>query len=172
MKTLQRITRITIGAVAALTVSFALMSATATAADGQIPLSARMSGTVTEAGCGLLTICASVTTYGIATHLGVTTLTKTVTVHITLNSCEDGGLLSTYTETATLVAANGDTLELSGAGTACASNGHAIGSGTLTITGGTGRFAEASGGLREAFDHNLITGTEVVNLNGTLTYHR
>ena len=80
-----------------------------------------------------------------------------------------GSVLTTYTETGTLIAANGDTLSFSGGGTACAPNGSAIGSGELTVTGGTGRFAGASGSLAESIDHNLVTDSEVVDLSGTIS---
>jgi len=138
-------------------------------AGSQTPFSAALSGSATEAGCGVLTICLAGTDQGIATHLGLASLTSTATVHVTFTPCDGGGVLTTFTETATLIAANGDTLTLSGGGTACAANGQAIGTGQLTVTGGTGRFADATGSLTESLDHNLVTGTETVTLNGTVS---
>jgi hypothetical protein len=38
-----------------------------------------------------------------------------------------------------------------------------------TVTGGTGRFADVTGSLTESLDHNLVTGTETVTLNGTVS---
>jgi hypothetical protein len=140
-----------------------------TASAQQVPFAATMTGSVSEAPCGVLTICLTGTVEGTATHLGLATLTGTATVHITFTPCDGGGVLTTFTQTATLVAANGDTLTLRGSGTACAANGHAIGSGDLTITGGTGRFAGATGNLTESIDHNLVTGAEVDTLSGTIS---
>jgi hypothetical protein len=154
-------------ALVVLAAAFAVVT-TATASS-QTPFSANMSGNVSDTVCGVLTLCLTGTDQGIATHLGLATLTKTATIHITFTPCDGGGLVTTYTETATLVAANGDTLSLSGSGTACAANGHAIGSGELTVTGGTGRFAGASGSLTESLDHNLVTDTELVSLSGTIS---
>jgi hypothetical protein len=154
-------------ALVVLAAAFAVVT-TATASR-QTPFSANMSGNVSQTGCGVLTLCLTGTAQGIATHLGLATLTKTATIQITFTPCDGGGLLSTFTETETLVAANGDTLILSGSGTACAANGHAIGSAELTVTGGTGRFAGASGSLTESLDHNLVTGAELVSLSGTIS---
>jgi hypothetical protein len=154
--------------VAALTIASALTSPAA--ASSPTPLSARMGGTLAESGCGFLTVCLAGDVHGIATHLGRATLSKSVTVRLTFAASDGGGLLSTYTETAALVAANGDTLYLTGGGTACARSGRAVGTGELTITGGTGHFAGASGSVSEAFDHSLIDGTEIVELSGTLAY--
>jgi hypothetical protein len=155
---------------AAVAVSAFVVVPTAAAA-GQVPFAAAMTGSVTAtAPCGVLTLCLTVTDEGTATHLGLGTLTKSVTIHIGFTPCDGGGVLTTYTEAGTLTAANGDTLTVSGGGTACAANGHAIGTGELTVTGGTGRFAGgASGSLAESFDHNLVTDTEVVDLSGTIS---
>jgi hypothetical protein len=151
-----------------------LLAATA-ASDGaanaasQTPFFSRLTGVVSGTGCAPLTICISGTLEGTATHLGRAVLTKSATIHITFTPCDDGGRLSTYTEEATLTAANGDTLTLSGEGTACAANGRAISSGALTVTGGTGRFAGATGSLAESIDHNLITEAETEELSGTVS---
>jgi hypothetical protein len=152
-----------------LAAACALALASSASASSPVPFSAGLSGSVTDTDCGFLTLCLTGTDQGTATHLGLATLTKTATIHITFTSCDGGGVLTTYTEAGTLVAANGDTLHLSGGGTACAANGHAIASGELTVTGGTGRFAEASGVLAESIDHDLVTDTEVVSLNGTIS---
>lgn len=150
-------------------VSAFVVAPTAAASD-QVPFAAAMTGSVTStAPCGVLTVCSAVIDEGTATHLGLVTFTKTVTIHITFAPCDGGGILATYTETGTLTAANGDTLTVSGSGTACAASGHAIGTGELTVTGGTGRFSGARGSLAESFDHNLVTDTEVDSLSGTIS---
>ena len=89
-------------------------------------------------------------------------------VHITFLACP-GGIGSTYTETATLTAANGDSLELSGSGTACAGGGMVTGDGTLAITGGARHFAEATGSLSEQFVRDLAAGVEREKLSGTVS---
>jgi hypothetical protein len=119
-------------------------------AASQTPFSSSLTGVVTGTACAPLTICVTGTLRGTATHLGLAVLTKNATIHLSFTPCDDGGLFSTYTEDATLTAANGDTLTLSGSGTGCAANGRAIASGELTVTGGTGRFAGATGSLAES----------------------
>lgn len=145
------------------------MSATAAASE-RTPYSATLSGTVTDIpGCSSPTVCATSTDHGIATHMGVATFTKTITVHITTTSCDNGGVFTNYTDSGTLTGANGDSLDLSGGGTACVENGHAIASGQLTVTGGTGRFRDASGTLDEHVDHNLANDTEIATLQGAVS---
>jgi hypothetical protein len=114
-------------------------------------------------------VSSTVSDQGIATHLGVARLAASVTVYITTMACRGGGTFSTYTETGALSGANGDSLDLTGGGTACVANGHALASGQLTVTGGTGRFSAASGTLDETVDHNLVTDTEMVTLTGAVS---
>lgn len=138
----------------------------------QVPFSATMNGTVhatTGPGCAFPTICLAGTDEGTGTHVGRATLTKTATIHVTRQTCTNGGTLTTYTESGTLAGANGDTLTLTGGGTACLRGGHAIASGQLNVAGGTGRFNNATGRLDETIDHNLSNDTEVVNLRGTIS---
>ena len=87
-------------------VSAFVVAPTAAASD-PVPFAAAMTGSVT---------CSAVKDEGTATHLGLVTFTKTVTIHITFAPCDGGGILTTYTETGTLAAANGDTLTVSGSG--------------------------------------------------------
>ena len=97
-------------------VSAFVVAPTAAASD-PVPFAAAMTGSVTStAPCGVLTVCSAVKDEGTATHLGLVTFTKTVTIHITFAPCDGGGILTTYTETGTLTAANGDTLTVSGSG--------------------------------------------------------
>jgi hypothetical protein len=155
--------------VALMVVALAGILAPTAIAGSQTPFSAALSGSATTTGCGFLTICLAGTDQGIATHLGFATLTSTATVQITSTPCDGGGVLTNFMETATLTAANGDTLTLSGSGTACVVAGHAIATAELTVTGGTGRFAGATGSLAESIDHNLATNAETVNLSGTIS---
>ena len=153
---------IIIGAIAALVFPAAV------GASAQTPFEGTFSGNATVRPCGVATLCAYEPLAGKARHLGRATLTKQVVVHLTSEPCAGGGTVSTFTQTATLTAANGDTIELAGAGTACAVRGHAIGSATLTTTGGSGRFEHTTAILEEHFDHNLATGTVDSRLTGTL----
>src|SRR5437588_2821695 len=64
-------------------VSAFVVAPTAAASD-QVPFAAAMTGSVTStAPCGVLTVCSAVIDEGTATHLGLVTFTKTVTIHIT-----------------------------------------------------------------------------------------
>jgi hypothetical protein len=164
----------TMPAVSRLMLVLSLVAAIAAGAGGanaasQTPFFSSLTGVVTGTDCAPLTICLSGTDRGTATHLGRAVLTKTATIHITFTPCDDGGVVTTYTEDATLTAANGDTLMLNGGGTACAANGRAIASGELTVTGGTGRFAGATGSLAQTIDHNLVTDAETEQLSGTVS---
>jgi hypothetical protein len=113
-----------------LALSALAASGTAAAARDATPFFGTFAGPVTATPCGPFTVCLQVSEDGVATHLGRATLAKSVVVHITFLACP-GGIGSTYTETATLTAANGDSLELSGSGTACAGGGMVTGDGTL-----------------------------------------
>jgi hypothetical protein len=145
------------------------MSAPASASE-QTPFRATVTGTVSDlAGCSFPMVCSTSTDHGIATHLGGATLTKTIVVQITPSTCDNGGTFTTYTDYGTLNGANGDSIDLSGGGTACIVNGHAIAAGQLTVTGGTGRFIDATGTLAEHVDHNLVTDTEIGSLQGTVS---
>jgi hypothetical protein len=140
----------------------------AVGASAQTPFEGTFSGNATVAPCGVATLCADELLAGKARHLGRATLTKQVVVHLTSEPCAGGGTIATFTETATLTAANGDTIGLAGAGSACAAGGHSIGSAALNVTGGSGRFEHTTGTLEEHFDHNLVTGTVDSTLTGTL----
>jgi len=67
------------------------------------------------------------------------------------------------------VGLHGDALYLTGTGSGCAAEGHVRGSADLTITGGSGRFADASGSVTETFDHNLADDRETLTLVGTVS---
>jgi hypothetical protein len=157
-------------AASAATVGLALLPVgSASAADDQTPFAASLIGQVTDTDCAPLTICLSGSDQGVATHFGRAMLAKIATIHISFASCDGGGLLTTYTESATLTGAKGDTLNMTGDGTACVIAGHAIASGVLTVTGGTGRFAAATGAIDESIDHDLVTDAETVRLSGTIS---
>ena len=98
-------------------------------------------------------------------HLGHTTATATET-----GTAMAGG--SSVTGTAVFTAANGDQLvtTFSGLATFPDQNGIVTFNGTDTATGGTGRFAGASGSLTRATRVNVFLGTGQFVLEGTLSY--
>jgi len=98
-------------------------------------------------------------------HLGRTTATATET-----GTAMAGG--STVTGTAVFTAANGDELftAFGGLATFPDQNGIVTFSGTETVTGGTGRFAGASGSFTRATRVNVFLGSGQFVLEGTLSY--
>lgn len=77
----------------------------------------------------------------------------------------------TQTTEATFTAANGDVLRAAGAGTnSPAGPGRARFTATLTFTGGTGRFARASGEARVTGEADLVARTSTLTLEGAVAY--
>jgi hypothetical protein len=84
----------------------------------------------------------------------------------------------TFTGTATLVAANGDELFASFAGSGAATSATTrTSSNTYTILGGTGRFADASGTLTETINSTVVSATstsvttdDTASISGTISY--
>ena len=112
----------------------------------------------------------------VATHLGRSTSTATgvLTLFIFRPSCTtpDGNPLGTQFESNTLrtiVAANGDALFTSTTVTGCGDGvGVAEPVGTYTVTGGTGRFAGASGG--GGVSSSVLGESIDTAWTGTITY--
>jgi hypothetical protein len=98
-------------------------------------------------------------------HLGRTTATASET-----GTAMAGG--SSVTGTATFSAANGDQLvtTFGGMATFPDQNGVVTFNGTDTVTGGTGRFAGASGSFARATRVNVFLGTGQFVLDGELSY--
>jgi hypothetical protein len=98
-------------------------------------------------------------------HLGHTTAAATET-----GTALAGG--SSVAGTAVFTAANGDQLvtTFSGMATFPDQNGIVTFDGTDTVTGGTGRFAGASGSFTRATRVNVFLGTGQLVLDGTLSY--
>ena len=87
---------------------------------------------------------------------------------------ETGSVGGSFTGTSTYIAANGDRLYATVSGTSGGlQDGTLTSSGTVTVTGGTGRFAGASG-TADYFDTAHITGPTtaagVYTLDGELAY--
>lgn len=144
------------------------------------PFNSAGSGTETSlsaAGCQFTVGGCVVQTTGAASsaHLGSGPYVSTLTVHwAQATSNGAGGFCAPADGPSTLTAANGDTLTLSNTGTVCevgatgANVPHTF-NGRFTITGGTGRFAEASGsGTETAGDDGA--GNSTYTLSGSITY--
>jgi hypothetical protein len=99
------------------------------------------------------------------THLGLTTAVAEETVTFTPTG-------SAFVTMVTYTAANGDQLftTQTGTGTPPDQNGVAHFSGTETVTGGTGRFAGASGSFSVTGSISQATRTGQIELSGTLSY--
>lgn len=99
---------------------------------------------------------------GQATHLGLFTYTSTT---IAPDTCTDFPVLPFYDNTVTLTAANGDQLFGTAIGASTVvdftdpAKIHIVGDATLTITGGTGRFANSTGTIRMSFVALLYEAT-------------
>lgn len=76
---------------------------------------------------------------------------------------------TTETFTATLTAANGDTLALVGTGTGCHNPPTVAVVDTATVTGGTGRFEGAAGYVTVTTAVNQAARTEVLRLDGAIS---
>ena len=155
--------RLVVMLIAMGTIGIGANSASA-AAGHQVPFRASYSGTAafTSATTALFTGT------GIASHLGRSTNVNNITVLSGPVSCP-GGFANKNVET--LTAANGDKLMLTGPhDVGCPIRpGVVHGTGDWTVTGGTGRFAGATG--QGTFDGgaNFNTGTFSFQLTGTIS---
>ena len=108
---------------------------------------------------------------GHATHLGRFELTNVITVGLQrgpVPNCPVPGTTEVYT--ATLTAANGDTITLEGTGTGCQTSPTTVAVvDTVTITGGTGRFEGASGDLTVTSAVDQAERTVVISFDGTMS---
>jgi len=134
------------------------------AAGHQVPFRASYSGTAafTSATTALFTGT------GIASHLGRSTNVNHITVTGPATSCP-GGFANVNVET--LTAANGDTLVLTGPhDVGCPTRpGVVHGTGDWTVTGGTGRFAGATGQGTFVGGADFNKGTFSFQLTGTIS---
>ena len=162
-----------------LLVAIALATGAALAAPA-LPFKSSGSGTETSlspAGCQFTATGCTVQTTGTATssHLGTGPYTSTLTIKwaaATPNG--QGGFCAPATGSSTLTAANGATLTFSQTGTVCevgksSPNVAHTFTGTYTITGGTGRFAGATGsGTISGGDNGQ--GISSYTASGTISY--
>src|SRR2546428_10145453 len=114
---------------------------------------------------------ATITSTGDFEHLGKTTFASTAAGTGSSAACE-GGL--TATEQETFTAANGDQLFSSAMDAICPTSPTAFQlTASFTITGGTGRFADASGSgttQLSGVDTSMTTGTFSGTSTGTISY--
>jgi len=109
-----------------------------------VPFSATYLEQVTFSPCGATVVCVHARGVGLATHLGAgTDVNDAGTVDFSTAPCA-----TVQTPLASFIGANGDTITASLSGTACPTSvfGLDVLNGTYTVTGGTGRYAEAHGG--------------------------
>jgi hypothetical protein len=124
----------------------ALLMASPTQAIGAslVPFRATYHELVTFSPCGATVVCVDARGVGQATHLGrSTSVNDAGTVDFETTPCA-----TVQSPLASLIGANDDTITVSESGTGCPTNvfGLDVLTGTFTVTGGTGRFAGASGG--------------------------
>ncbi len=116
-----------------------------------------------DPGCGGFRV--SGTGIGRATHLGA----ATITVDECVDFAMEPGRVHVY-GSLVLTAANGDQLHVSvdKVGDLPGPTGDAHVAGPYVVSGGTGRFAEATGSGTTTTDANVITSTATAKLVGTL----
>jgi hypothetical protein len=101
--------------------------------------------------------------WGTASHLGRFTVVGDITLNLATATGSGSG---TYT------AANGDVLSVTSVGQAVVAAGFATVTETVTITGGTGRFAGATGTLTVVRRVTQATGRSTGTIDGTVTLAR
>ena len=145
----------------ALAVSAVLGLAGPGAAGEQVPFKGSLEGVVTVTPLKPPNVSVLVKATGNATHLGQFALA----IPHTVNRAS-----MTATGTYQFVAANGDTLtaSFSGKATPTATPGVLSIVETATITGGTGRFAGATGSFTCVRLFNTVTGTTAGSFNGAI----
>jgi hypothetical protein len=146
-----------------LVVGTALVLPTQASAGAQVPLkgSDRGSFTLTANGCGPGVFAVVVDDAGRATHLGAYTYHS--------NECFNGAT-GQFSGTFTMTAANGDTISGTYAGSVVSVvGGLGFYEQDNVITGGTGRFAGASGGFHLSGIANLATLQSSQRLSGTVS---
>lgn len=132
-------------------------------AAGPVPFNARCELTIqppTPVGPGLLHQIDTGTCQ--ATHLGRALLTSDKIINV---------VAGTQTLETTFVAANGDELRGTGSGTnAPVGPGLVAFTATITFTGGTGRFADASGQATITGQADLVAGRSHMTASGTIEF--
>jgi hypothetical protein len=146
----------------ALTVSAVLGLAGPLAAGKQVPFKGNLDGTVAITPLTPPFVSVAIDATGNATHLGQFTLSVPHTVNREFRTAS-----GTYT----FVAANGDTLtaEFTGQSSPSSTPGVLSIVENATITGGTGRFAHASGSFTTERLFDTVAGTTSGTFSGTVS---
>jgi hypothetical protein len=125
-----------------------------------LPFKGSYSGTGSRSG-STVTIAAT----GQATYLGESS--EAITAAVAFSAAPCGSVAGTGTATA----ANGDELLFNTSGTICPEGGGLfVLSITRTLTGGTGRFADANGTLAVNGTANLVTGAVSYTVEGSISF--
>jgi hypothetical protein len=154
--------RYSLAASLALAVLGLLAPAGPVAAGEQVPFKGSLQGDVTVTPLGPPFVAVAVEATGQATHLGKFTLDIPHVVNRATRTA-----IGSYKFTA----ANGDTLtaDFTGTATPTATPGVLYIEETATITGGTGRFAGATGTFTSERWYDTIAGTTTGSVKGTIT---
>ena len=148
----------------AATIVVMALAAMPAVAEERLPFSGTYRGTVAFTGPASAAFQGS----GTASHLGKSTIVGTVQAVGPASSCSDGFAAR---HMITLTAANGDQLFLVVTDDSCqVAPGEYEGTGTFEITGGTGRFADATGSGTFDGRGDFNTGTFLQELEGTISF--
>lgn len=141
--------------------------APATAAKGQVPFKARLSGTAEFTSPTTVEFHGG----GIASHMGRILNDGLAILESPTNSCPGGtpGIPNVHTET--LTAANGDELVIRMVGVGCPTGPYTFhGTGHWTVLAGTGRFQGVTGQGTDEGNADFETNTFELSLTGTLSH--
>lgn len=141
---------------------FGVGAISASAANHQVPMKARYSGTATATSQTTISLIGS----GNATHMGRITTDGHIDITGPDNSCP-GGIANINVET--LTDANGDTVTVTSQDVGCPTGpGQYHGTGTWRVTGGTGKFSQATGQGSTDGHLDFNTGTFAIDQDGAI----
>jgi hypothetical protein len=143
-----------------LVLAVLLWSTMAAQAAGTVPFQVTISTSVAQVGsCGPSCVVLDITGSGVGSHLGRVDIEGPSEIDFTTLQ---------QTGTSTLTGADGSTIDISFAGVFVPTGPtDATFQGAWTITGGTGRFEDATGG--GTYDGSAAGDTGLLNLSGTLS---
>jgi hypothetical protein len=153
----------------ALVVGVAAHNTFQASAAALVPFKAEVSEQFTAHPCGPYARCIYATGTGQATHLG--DISEVALVEVDTNPADLHNGCQPESRTTTLTAANGDQITMTANGyTAC--NGANTATDSYVVTGGTGRFAGATGSGTDSNTHTFTgpgVGVATVTYSGTLS---
>lgn len=148
--------------VAAMLVAVGIGTNSAHATDGQVPFRAFYSGQALFTSETTISFDGT----GIATHLGFGVNHGDISLTGPDSSCP-GGLANTHVDT--LTAANGDSITITAHNVACPTGFMQFnGTGNWVVTGGTGRFSDATGSGAINGNANFVTEQFTFVMSGTI----